>query len=52
LTIFVVFANIEEPNSLTEKEARDVHAELLSGTPSVAHTQVVEKIQRCWQPDG
>jgi hypothetical protein len=50
--MFVVFANIEEPNSLTEKEARDVHAELLSATPSVTHTQVAQKIQRGWQPDG
>jgi hypothetical protein len=50
--MFVTFASIEEPNSLSEEEARDLHSELLSGTPSVIHTQVAQKIQRGWEQTG
>jgi hypothetical protein len=50
--MFVTFANIEEPNSLSEEEARGLHAELLSGTPSVTHTEAARKIQRGWERTG
>ncbi|HEY8775047.1 MAG TPA: hypothetical protein VIM33_01060 [Gaiellaceae bacterium] len=50
--MFVTFANIEEPNSLTDEEARGLHAELLSGTPSITHTQTAQKIQRAWEQTG
>ena len=51
--MFVTFANIaQEPNSLSEEEARDLHAELLRGTPGLTHTQVAQKIQRGWEPTG
>jgi hypothetical protein len=50
--MFVTFANIEEPNSLSEEEAKDIHAELLSGTPSITHRQAAEKIQRGWERTG
>ncbi len=50
--MFVTFANIEEPNSLSEEEARELHAELLSGTPTITHTQAAQKIQRGWEQTG
>ena len=56
--MFVAFANIEEPNALTEIEARQLHTELLMGTPSVTHRQVAknsqveQKIQRAWEQTG
>jgi hypothetical protein len=50
--MFVTFANIEEPNSLSEEEARDLHSELLSGTPSITHTVAARKIQRGWEQTG
>jgi hypothetical protein len=50
--MFVTFTNIEEPNSLSEQEARGLHAELLSGTPSMTHTQAAQKIQRGWEQTG
>jgi hypothetical protein len=50
--MFVTFANTEEPNSLSEEEARQLHAELLSGTPSITQMQVAEKIQRGWERTG
>jgi hypothetical protein len=50
--MFVTFANIEEPNSLSEEEARGLHAELLSGTPSITHTEAARKIQRGWEQTG
>jgi len=50
--MFVTFASIEEPNSLTDEEARGLHAELLSGTPSITHTQTAQKIQRAWEQTG
>ena len=50
--MFVTFANIEEPNSLSEEEARGLHAELLSGTPSITHTEAARKIQRGWERTG
>jgi hypothetical protein len=43
--MFVAFADIEEPNALTEIEARQLHAELLMGTPSVTDRQVAKTIQ-------
>ena len=50
--MFVTFANIRKPNSLSEEEARNLHAELLSGTPSITHTRVALKIQRGWEQTG
>jgi hypothetical protein len=50
--MFVTFANIEEPNSLSEEEARHLHTELLSGAPTITHTQAAEKIQRGWEQTG
>jgi hypothetical protein len=50
--MFVAFANIEEPNAITEIEARQLHAELLMGTPSVTHRQVAQKIQQGWEETG
>jgi hypothetical protein len=50
--MFVAFADIEEPNVLTEIEARQLHTELLMGTPSVTHRQVAKKIQRGWEQTG
>src|SRR5437867_1645191 len=48
--MFVRFGNIEEPNSLSEDEARRLHGELLSGpTPSETQTQAALKIQRGWE---
>jgi hypothetical protein len=50
--MFVTFANIEEPNSLSEEEARDLDAELLRGTPGNTRTQAALKIQRGWEQTG
>lgn len=41
--MFVAFADIEEPNALTAIEARQLHAELLMGTPSVTDRQVAKE---------
>jgi hypothetical protein len=50
--MFVTFANIEEPNSLSEEEARHLHTEMLSGAPTITHTQAAETIQRGWEQTG